>query len=163
MWQTRVTKKLGIELPIIGGAMQWLGRSEFVAAVSNAGGLGIIASASFASKEELKAEIRKTRRLTNKPFGVNINRFPSMRPLSIDDMLDALHEEWLEARGENLENILPKMKGELGREAYEAGDLDGAVWACGQSTGLVKEIMPVQAYFQGIIEQAAAIRRLWCT
>jgi NAD(P)H-dependent flavin oxidoreductase YrpB (nitropropane dioxygenase family) len=82
MWKTRVTELLGIELPIIGGAMQWLNRAAFVAAVSNAGGLGIITSASFSSEDELKAEIRKTRELTDRPFAVNINLFPSMRPSS---------------------------------------------------------------------------------
>lgn len=308
---------LGIDLPIIGGAMQWLSRAPFVAAVSNAGGLGIITSASFASKEELKEEIKKTKQITDKPFAVNINLFPSLRPFSIDEMIDALDEEDvrivetsgrspekymdrlkangrihmhkcarrrdavkaealgadlvsivgtecgghpsaegvstmvlvprtvdsvaipviagggfadgrglmaafslgaegivigtalmatrecplhenfkktmvdseetatctlltsfnapmrafpnkvardvldLEKNNEPLENILPVMKGEYGRDAYEKGDIDGGVWPCGQAVSLVKSIMSVKEYFDSITSEAEKIRRHW--
>lgn len=317
MWKTRVTELLGIELPIIGGAMQWLSRAPFVAAVSNAGGLGIITSATFSSKDELKAEIRKTRDLTDKPFAVNLNLFPSMRAFSQVEMLDALDEEGVsivetagnspekyvkrlkqggrihmhkcarrrdavkaedlgadlvtivgtecgghpsseavttmvllprtvdsvsipviggggiaDGRGlmaafslgaegvvigtalmatqecpihdkfkkalveaqetatctllnsvkapvrayynkvaqevlemevacQPLEAILPKMKGEKGLQAYEKGDLDGGVWACGQSAGLIKEALPVRDYFQKVMKEAEVIRNRW--
>lgn len=312
-----MTKLLGIELPIIGGAMQWLSRAPLAAAVSNAGGLGIITSATFASKEELRAEIRQVRELTDKPFAVNINLFPSLRPFSVEEMIDAIddegvaivetagnspekylsrlkrggrihmhkcarckdavkaeamgvdmitivgtecgghpsaegvttmvllpktvdsltipvvagggftdgrslmaalamgaegivigtalmattecpiHEKFkkalieadetstclllnsvkkptrafrnrtakevleLEAACVPLEEILPKMKGERGLAAYQNGDLDGGVWACGQAAGLVRHSMPVADYFQQIIQQAASIRRKW--
>ncbi|MDL2268817.1 nitronate monooxygenase family protein [Desulfosarcina sp. OttesenSCG-928-G17] len=317
MWNTRVTEKLGITLPIIGGAMQWLGRAPFVAAISNAGALGIITSASFTSKDELKDEIRKTRDLTDKPFAVNINLFPSMRPFSIDDMLDAvdeesvgivetagrspepymarlkqggrihlhkcarrkdaikaealgvdmvtivgtecgghpayegvstfvllprtvdavtipviggggiydgrglmaafalgaeavvigtglmattecpLHENFkqaliqaeetstcklldsvkapmrtflnqpakdildMEAHGKSLEEILPRMRGELGRDAYQTGDINGCIWACGQSAGLIQDSVSVKTYFQRIIKEAETIQKQW--
>lgn len=317
MWETRITKLLGIELPIIGGAMQWLSRAELAAAVSNAGGLGIITSATFASKEDLRAEIRKVRELTDKPFAVNINLFPSLRPFSVEDMLDAIDDEGvtivetagnspekyidrlkrggrihmhkcarrkdavkaekmgvdmltivgtecgghpsaegvttmvllpqtidsvsvpvvagggftdgralmaafamgaegivigtalmattecpihesfkkaliaadetstclllnsvkkpvrafnnrtaqevleLETACAPLEEILPKMKGERGLEAYQKGDLDGGVWACGQAAGLVKQSMPVAEYFRKIMDQAESIRQKW--
>lgn len=317
MWKTRVTETLGIELPVIGGPMQWLSRAPFVSAISNAGALGIITSASFASKEELREEIKKTRVLTDKPFGVNINLFPSMRPFSVDDMIDVLDEEGIgivETSGNSpekhmerlkkkdrihihkcarrrdavkaeslgadmveivgtecgghpstegvttmvlmprtvdsvsipviggggiadgrgvmaafamgaegvvigtalmateecpihmdfkkslvnaeetatclllesvkapirafrnrtaeevlemeaaclpLEQILPKMKGERGLEAYNKGDLNGGVWACGQAAGLVKEILPVRDFFQHVMKEAEAIRRRW--
>ncbi len=317
MWVTRVTKLLGTEFPIIGGAMQWISRAPFVAAISNAGGLGIITSATFSSKKELKEEIRRTRDLTDRPFAVNINLFPSMRPLSVDEMIEAVEEEGvgivetsgnnpekyierlkndgriymhkcardrdavkaealganlvtivgtecgghpsaegittmvllprtvravsvpvvggggfcdgrglmaalslgaegivmgtalmateecpihpnfkralleaettstclllmsvkapirvfankpasevldMEVRCEPLEKMLPKMRGELGRQAYETGELDGGVWACGQIAGLVKKTMPVRDFFQSIIEEAESIRRQW--
>ncbi|BBO74505.1 nitronate monooxygenase [Desulfosarcina widdelii] len=317
MWETRVTKLLGIELPIIGGAMQWLSRAELAAAVSNAGGLGIITSATFASKEDLRAEIRKVRELTDKPFAININLFPSLRPFSVEDMLDAIDDEGvtivetagnspekylerlkrggrihmhkcarrkdavkaekmgvdmltivgtecgghpsaegvttmvllpqtidsvsipvvagggftdgralmaafamgaegivigtalmattecpihesfkkaliaadetstclllnsvkkpvrafnnrtaqevleLETACAPLEDILPKMKGERGLEAYRKGDLDGGVWACGQAAGLVKQSLPVAEYFRKIMDQAESIRCRW--
>lgn len=61
MWNTRVTELVGIEVPIIGGALQWLSRAGLAAAVSNAGGLGVLASANFASPEDLRKEIRLTR------------------------------------------------------------------------------------------------------
>jgi nitronate monooxygenase len=317
MLQTRLTELLGIELPIVGGAMQWLSRAPFVAAVSNAGGLGILTAATFTNKEDLKAEINKTFELTDKPFAVNVNLFPTMRPFDIDEMIDALdetgvgivetsgrspgphmerlkaggrihmhkcarrrdvakveglgtdvativgtecgghpssegvttlvllpravdsvsipvvagggfadgrglmaalamgaegivmgtalmttqecplHKEFKEAlinaeetatcmlldsvkapiraftnqvarevlemedSGLPLEDILEKMKGERGREAYEKGDLDGGVWPCGQAAGLVKEIMPVKDFFQQIREQAEEILQRW--
>jgi nitronate monooxygenase len=317
MWKTRVTELLGIEYPIVGGPMQWLSKAPFVSAISNAGALGIITSASFGSRDDLKAEIRKTRELTDKPFGVNINLFPSMRPFSVDDMIDVLDEEKvaivetsgsspekymqrlkrngrihlhkcarrrdavkaeklgvdivevvgtecgghpstegvttmvllprtvdsvsipvvggggiadgrgmmaafamgaeavvigtalmatdecpihidfkktlvsaeetvtcvlldsvkaplrafrnrtaeevleMEAACLPLEQILPKMKGELGLAAYQSGDLDAAVWACGQAAGLVKEILPVRDFVKKVMADAEAIRTRW--
>jgi nitronate monooxygenase len=93
MFKTRITEMLGIEYPILQGAMHLISKAELVAAVSNAGGLGILASTTFPTKEELIAEIRKTRSLTNKPFGVNINLFPAMRPANLEDYIDALIDE----------------------------------------------------------------------
>lgn len=78
--QTRITQLLGIKYPVIQGGMQWLSRAEFAAAVSNAGGLGIITAATHATKEALVEEIRKTRALTDKPFGVNISMLPEVGP-----------------------------------------------------------------------------------
>ena len=75
MFKTRVTEMLGIEYPIIAGGMMWLSRAEFAAAVSNAGGLGIITSANLRTAPKLREEIRKARSLTDKPLGVNINLF----------------------------------------------------------------------------------------
>jgi NAD(P)H-dependent flavin oxidoreductase YrpB (nitropropane dioxygenase family) len=74
--RTRVTELLGIKYPIIQGGMQWLSDAPFAAAVSNAGGLGIITAMSFDDGEALRAEIRKCRELTNKPFGVNVSMLP---------------------------------------------------------------------------------------
>lgn len=317
MWKTRVTEILGIEYPIIGGPMQWLSKSKFVSAISNAGALGIITSASFASKDELREEIHKTRELTDKPFAVNINLFPSIRPFSVDDMIDVLDEEEIaivetsgsspekhmerlkkngrihlhkcarrrdavkaeklgadivevvgtecgghpstegvttmvllprtaesvsipvvggggigdgrgvmaafamgaegvvlgtalmatqecpihmdfkkalvnaeetvtcllldslkapvrafrnrtaeevldmEASCRPLEEILPKMKGERGLAAYEKGDLDGGIWACGQVAGLVKHILPVRDFLKMVMDEAEEIRKRW--
>lgn len=113
MFKTRVTEMLGIEYPIIGGTMQWLSRAELVAAISNAGCLGIIPSATFSSKDELKREIRKTRELTDKPFAVNVNLFPMMRPFSVEDMIDAIHEEGvgiIETSGRSPEGYVERIK-----------------------------------------------------
>jgi nitronate monooxygenase len=93
MFKTRVTEMLNIQYPIIQGAMQWVSRAELVAAVSNAGGLGILPSATFSSKEALREEIRKTKSLTDKPFGVNISLFPSITPIPNDVFIEALIEE----------------------------------------------------------------------
>lgn len=70
-WSTRITDLLGIDYPIIQGGLAYLAYSELAAAVSNAGGLGQITAMSLQSPDELREEIRKTRALTDKPFGVN--------------------------------------------------------------------------------------------
>lgn len=97
MFKTRITEMLGIEYPIIGGGMLWLSRAELAAAVSNAGGLGILVSSHFSSAEELRQEIKKTKSLTNKPFGVNISLFPASRPIPNDEFVDVLIEEGVKA------------------------------------------------------------------
>src|SRR5512136_1683641 len=72
MFETEITRMLGIKYPIIQGGMAFLARAELAAAVSNAGGLGILVTSCFNTPQELKAEIGKTRAMTAKPFGVNI-------------------------------------------------------------------------------------------
>ena len=67
----RLTRLLGIRYPVIQGGMAWVADAELAAAVSSAGGLGVIASAHL-TPDQLKAEICKARSLTDHPFGVNI-------------------------------------------------------------------------------------------
>lgn len=93
MFETRVTEMLGIEHPIIMGGMAWLGLADLVAAASNAGGLGIIGSVNFATGEELRQEIQKTRRLTDRPFGVNITLLPAEHESPHDEFVDIVVEE----------------------------------------------------------------------
>lgn len=93
MFKTRVTEILGIEYPLIAGTMGNLSFGEFVAAVGNAGALCCIPSAFFETREALRDEIRKTKSLTDKPFGVNINLFPTVRPVSNDEYIDTCIEE----------------------------------------------------------------------
>ena len=69
--QTKLTKLLGIQYPIIQGGMAWIADASLASAVSNAGGLGII-SAMNADADWVRAEIKKCRTMTDKPFGVNI-------------------------------------------------------------------------------------------
>lgn len=71
MIKTELCDLLGIEYPVIQGGMAWVADACLAAAVSNAGGLGLIAGMS-SNGEQLRAEIRKAKELTNKPFGVNI-------------------------------------------------------------------------------------------
>jgi NADH:quinone reductase (non-electrogenic) len=70
-WNTRVSKLLGIQYPIIQGGLAYLAYADLAAAVSNAGGLGQITAMSLESPERLREEIQKVRKLTDKPFGVN--------------------------------------------------------------------------------------------
>src|SRR5690554_4036417 len=69
--KTRITELLNIQYPILLPGMSWISTPELVAAVSNAGGLGILASGPL-SPEETKAAIQKIRELTDKPFGIGV-------------------------------------------------------------------------------------------
>jgi len=71
IFHSEICDLFGIEYPIILGGMVWVGEANLVAAVSNAGGLGLIGSGNM-PEESLKEEILKVKRLTDKPFGVNI-------------------------------------------------------------------------------------------
>lgn len=81
MFDTKITRLLKIKYPIIGGAMMSISKAEFVAAISNAGALGILTSAIYPTAEEFSAAIDLIQATTDKPFAVNINLFPSMRPV----------------------------------------------------------------------------------
>lgn len=70
-----------------------LGRAELAAAVSNAGGLGIITSASFPDEGSFRNELHRMKQLTGKPFGVNINLFPTARKFNADDYIAVCIEE----------------------------------------------------------------------
>lgn len=113
MFKTRVSEMFGIEYPIIQGAMLWLSRAELVAAVSNAGGLGIMASLTFPTAKELREEIRKTKSLTDKPFAVNITMLPTMRTVNYEEYLDAAIEEGvniIETAGRSPERYMKRLK-----------------------------------------------------
>jgi len=97
MLKTKVTEMLGIEYPIICGGMNMLSNAELAAAVSNAGGFGLLMSANFETAEQFRNEIRKTRRLTDKPFGCNINMFPSVRPIPNKEFVKVICEEGIKA------------------------------------------------------------------
>jgi NADH:quinone reductase (non-electrogenic) len=75
--QTRITKLFGIEHPIVQGGMHFVGLAELAAAVSNAGGLGLITGLTQKTPTDLAAEIAKCRSMTDKPFGVNLTFLPS--------------------------------------------------------------------------------------
>jgi hypothetical protein len=78
--KTRITELLGIEYPIVQGGMMWVGTADLAAAVSNAGGLGIVTALSFPTPEALIKEIARCRDLTSKPFGVNLTILPAINP-----------------------------------------------------------------------------------
>jgi NADH:quinone reductase (non-electrogenic) len=78
--KTRITELLGIEHPIVQGGMMWVGRAELAAAVSNAGGLGILTALTQPTPDDLRREIDRCRGMTDKPFGVNLTILPSVSP-----------------------------------------------------------------------------------
>jgi nitronate monooxygenase len=66
--------------PIVQGGMQWVGRAELAAAVSNAGALGILTALTQPTPEALRSEIARCREMTDRPFGVNLTILPTMSP-----------------------------------------------------------------------------------
>jgi len=73
--------------------MQWITDPDFTAAVSNAGALGIMSSAMFPTQEKFREALRKLKKLTDRPFAVNLNLFPALRPIDNDLYVDAILEE----------------------------------------------------------------------
>ena len=80
MLRTRFTEQFGIDHPIVQGGMQWVGRAELVAAVANAGALGMLTALTQPSPDALSEEIARTRGMTDRPFGVNLTILPSITP-----------------------------------------------------------------------------------
>jgi NAD(P)H-dependent flavin oxidoreductase YrpB (nitropropane dioxygenase family) len=76
--KTAITAMFGIKYPIICGAMMWLCKPRLCAAVSNAGGMGNITAGNYETEDEFRQAIRETRRLTDKPFMVNVTLLPSV-------------------------------------------------------------------------------------
>jgi nitronate monooxygenase len=79
-FKTRFTELVGIDYPIVQGGMMWVGRAELAAAVSNAGGLGILTALTQPTPDVLRQEIERCRSMTAKPFGVNLTILPSVNP-----------------------------------------------------------------------------------
>ncbi len=111
--RTRITDLLGIEHPIIQGGMHYVGFAELAAAVSNAGGLGIITGLTQRTPQDLAAEIAKCRDLTDKPFGVNLTFLPTVASPDYPGYLRAIVEggvRIVETAGRNPEPFMPALK-----------------------------------------------------
>ncbi len=93
MFETRITKILKIKYPIIGGVMAQVTTPEFVAAISNAGGMGILPSISFLTKEDFVRAIHRIRELTDKPFAINLNFFPARFPIDQQEYAEIMAAE----------------------------------------------------------------------
>ncbi len=93
MLRTRITDLFGIEYPIVGGCMMYISGPEFVAAVSNAGALGMLASAMFPDRESFRQAFRRTRACTDRPFGVNLSLHPAIRPIDNAVYAEVILEE----------------------------------------------------------------------
>lgn len=87
---TGFTETFGVEHPIVQGGMQWVGRAELAAAVSEAGGLGMITALTQPSPAALVQEIERARKLTEKPIGVNLTILPSIKPPPYDEYRRAI-------------------------------------------------------------------------
>jgi nitronate monooxygenase len=113
MLKTRITELFGIERPIIQGGLMWIARAELASAVANAGGIGFMTALTFPDTEGLRAEIRKCREMTAKPFGVNLTFLPSLRPIDYPAYITVCIEEgikFIETAGRNPEPYMEQIK-----------------------------------------------------
>jgi len=111
--KTRITELFGIERPIIQGGMHYVGFAELAAAVANAGGLGLITSLTQPSPQHLADEIAKCRKLTDKPFGVNLTFLPSVTPPDYPGYIQAIIDggvKIVETAGNNPQKWMPLLK-----------------------------------------------------
>lgn len=111
--KTRITEMLGIKHPIVQGGMHYVGFAELAAAVSNAGGLGVITALTQRTPELLAAEIAKCRGMTDKPFGVNLTFLPSVTPPDYPGYVKAIIDggvKIVETAGNNPQKWLPALK-----------------------------------------------------
>ena len=111
--KTKITELFGIEYPIIQGGMHFVGLAELAAAVSNAGGLGIITGLTQGTPEKLAAEIKRCRGMTDKPFAVNITFLPTLTPPDYPGLFQAIIDggvKIVETAGNNPAQYLPMLK-----------------------------------------------------
>ncbi len=143
-FDNRITRLLGVEIPIVQAPMGWIARSPLASAVSNAGGLGIIETSS-GELDAVRDEIRKMRELTQKPFGVNIAqafvRDPDITKFVIDQGVTFVttsagdptkYTEELKKAGLTVFHVVPTLRGAL--KAVSAG-VDGLVVEGGEGGG----------------------------
>ena len=111
--KTRITELFGMEHPIIQGGMHYVGFAELAAAVSNAGGLGIITGLTQPSAADLANEIARCREMTDKPFGVNLTFLPSLSAPDYPGYIKAVIEAGVpvvETAGRNPQAYLPALQ-----------------------------------------------------
>jgi nitronate monooxygenase len=111
--KTRITELLGIRYPIIQGGMQWVGTADLAAAVSNAGGLGVLTALTQPTPEALAREIDRCRGMTDQPFGVNLTILPSVKPPPYAEYLDVVIErgvKMIETAGNSPKDFIERLK-----------------------------------------------------
>lgn len=111
--KTRITELFGIEHPVIQGGMHFVGLAEMAAAVSNAGGLGIITGLTQPTPEDLANEIARCKGMTDKPFGVNLTFLPGFSEPDYPGYIKAIIEggvKVVETAGRSPEAYLPPLK-----------------------------------------------------
>ena len=111
--KTRITEMLGIQHPIIQGGMHYVGYAEMAAAVSNAGGLGIITGLTQRTSQDLANEIARCRDMTDKPFGVNVTFLPTVNAPDYPAIMKVIIDggvKAVETAGNNPVAVLPYLK-----------------------------------------------------
>ena len=112
--KTAITELFGIEHPIIQGGMHYVGFAEMAAAVSNAGGLGLITGLTQRTPELLAKEIARCRDMTDKPFGVNLTFLPTFSAPPYPEYIAAIREggvKIVETAGHGLRGVATDRSG----------------------------------------------------
>jgi nitronate monooxygenase len=113
MLKTRITEFFGVKRPIVQGGLMWVATAELVSAVANAGGMGFMTALTFPDAESFRAEIRKCRDMTDKPFGVNLTFLPTLRPPDYPRLIEVCIAEgirFIETAGRNPEPYMAQIK-----------------------------------------------------
>ena len=113
MFTTRITELFGVRYPIVQGGLMWIANAQLTSAVANAGGMGFMTALSFPDADALRAEIRKCRKMTDKPFGVNLTFLPTFRPPDYPAYIQACIDEriqFIETAGRNPEPYMEQIK-----------------------------------------------------
>lgn len=113
MLKTPFTELFGIDCPVVQGGMQWVGRAQLAAAVSEAGGLGMITALTQPTPDDLYKEIEVARALTDKPIGVNLTILPTINPPPYDEYRRAIFDAGVtivETAGANPEPHMEEFK-----------------------------------------------------
>jgi NAD(P)H-dependent flavin oxidoreductase YrpB (nitropropane dioxygenase family) len=111
--KTRITEMLGIQHPIVQGGMHFVGLAELAAAVSNAGGLGIITGLTQGTPAKLAAEIQRCQAMTDKPIGVNLTFLPAVTPPDYPGLIEVIIDSGVkivETAGNNPAKWMPMLK-----------------------------------------------------
>lgn len=111
--KTRITELFGIQHPVIQGGMHYVGFAEMAAAVSNAGGLGIITALTMPTPDDLAKEIARCHKMTDKPFGVNLTFLPGFEAPPYDEYIEAIiggGVKIVETAGRSPEQYVPVLK-----------------------------------------------------
>ena len=111
--RTRITELFGIEHPIIQGGMHCVGYAELASAVSNAGGLGILTGLTQPTPKDLAREIERCRKMTDRPFGVNLTLLPAVIAPDYDGYVQAIIDGGVpvvETAGRNPERHIARLK-----------------------------------------------------
>jgi NAD(P)H-dependent flavin oxidoreductase YrpB (nitropropane dioxygenase family) len=115
MWQTELTRRFDLDLPILAGGLQWLADADYVAAAAHAGIMGFITAASHADHDSLRAEIARARALCGaRPFGVNVSMLPKLiegdRTVDLFRLIADEGVSVIETSGRNPEPYMPLLK-----------------------------------------------------
>ncbi|MCF8111413.1 MAG: nitronate monooxygenase [Desulfobacteraceae bacterium] len=113
MFETKITKMFGVKYPIVQGGLMWIANSQLTSAVANAGGMGFMTALSFPDPDALREEIRKCKKMTDKPFGINLTFLPTLRQPDYPGYIQACIDEgikFIETAGRSPEPYMDQIK-----------------------------------------------------